>query len=155
MNARGAQTQTDRESISAVSPGNELLRAREAPIGGALPARKPDRDAVIAEPDEITKGQIAVPQIAELFDERLRDAVIARLEELIGRQTGKAESPQRRDEIRGHAVVAQLLKFVEGEIPVPRVAKVVHEIARHPMVPKRHERCVLPTRYPALLSDFM
>ena len=72
-------------SITTVSASDELSRAREAPIRGALPARKSDCDAVIAQPDEFTKAHIPVTQFPEFFDERLRDSVIARLEELIGR----------------------------------------------------------------------
>ena len=56
-------------SITAVSASDELSGAREAPIGGALPARKADCDAVIAQPDEITKAQISVTEFPEIFDE--------------------------------------------------------------------------------------
>ena len=114
--------------IAVVSATNQLLDAHEAPVRWALLARKPGRDPMIAQPDEITETEIFITQIPEILDKRFCDSVIARRQQLIGRQTSEPELAQRRNEIRTHTVVTQLLEIVEGKIRISRVGEAANEL---------------------------
>lgn len=117
--------------------------------------RKPGGNSVIAHPDEIAESEIGVAKIPEILDEGFRHPVVARFEQLIGGQTSEAESAQRRDEIRSHAVITQLLEIVEERFLYPASVKPAMNSRDTPWSRSATRRCVLPTRYPALLNDLM